>query len=248
MSKQRKTATPPKPAKGNSDPKPQADTPHETQQAEIRRSVFGNLPSHFFLLNRRPELFGDSPFRPSVPALLAWQRREDLWQRELGRHAPMSVGEIVEIGRGLTVPVPAKIEDRVAQLTDTGNTLDYMDNMLIAAIKNDRQPVAEVAAEKAQADKPGLDAPAAAVVTQDETDFLPVSEVADVCGKSKGRISQLCTEGKIACRGKGPQRTVSLVSAQAHFAKTAKNRISKANATLARDARRDTRELERDRV
>jgi hypothetical protein len=69
----------------------------------------------------------------------------------------MSVGEIVEIGRGLTVPVPAKIEDRVAQLTDTGNTLDYMDNMLIAAIKNDRQPVAEVAAEKAQADKPGLD-------------------------------------------------------------------------------------------
>ena len=101
---------------------------------------------------------------------------------------------------------------------------------------------------KTTADKPGLDAPAAAVVTQDETDFLPVSEVADVCGKSKGRISQLCTEGKIACRGKGPQRTVSLVSAQAHFAKTAKNRISKANATLARDARRDTRELERDRV
>lgn len=79
-----------------------------------------------------------------------------------------------------------------------------------------------------------------------DTDFLSVQEVADICGRSKSRISQLCNEGRIHCRGKGTERRVSLVSAQARFAKTAQQKTAKANATLARDARRDAREVDRD--
>ena len=77
-------------------------------------------------------------------------------------------------------------------------------------------------------------------------DFLSVQEVADVCNKSKGRISQLCSEGRICCLGSGHERKVSLISAQAHFAKAASKRTSKANAIVARDARKDTRDVEED--
>jgi len=78
------------------------------------------------------------------------------------------------------------------------------------------------------------------------TDRVTVQQAADVCGKTKGRISQLCNEGEITCWGKGSKRKVSLVSAQAYFAKTAMKRTSKSNAVLARDARKDARDEKRD--
>jgi hypothetical protein len=82
----------------------------------------------------------------------------------------------------------------------------------------------------------------------EDTDFLSATEVADTCHKSPGRISQLCKEGKIEHRkdAKGKVTKVSLVSAQAYFAKTAKERTRKTNGTLARDWRKDTRDLEQD--
>lgn len=79
-----------------------------------------------------------------------------------------------------------------------------------------------------------------------KTDFLSVQEVADSCSKTKGRISQLCNEGNISCRGKGPKRIVSLVSAQAYFAKIAQKKTSKSNAVIARSVRKDARDVERD--
>ncbi len=83
----------------------------------------------------------------------------------------------------------------------------------------------------------------------DTADFLPMADVADICKKSPSRISQLCKEDRIACdrdEDTGMVKTVSLVSAQAHFAKTQVKRQHKENAKIARDARGDTRDVERD--
>jgi len=79
-----------------------------------------------------------------------------------------------------------------------------------------------------------------------ETDFLSVQEVADVCQKSNSRISQLCKEGEIESRGEGRKRTVSLIRARAYFAEIARKKTSASNATIARDARKDAREIERE--
>jgi len=79
-------------------------------------------------------------------------------------------------------------------------------------------------------------------------DFLSLTEVADTCQVTKGCISQLCTEGVIDCRRdeRGRASQVSLVSARAHFAKTAQGKNYKAITTLGRDARRDSRDIQQD--
>ncbi len=78
------------------------------------------------------------------------------------------------------------------------------------------------------------------------TDKKSVTEVADTCRKSKGRISQLCKEGEIKCWGKGSGRKVSLISAQEHFARVETRKTRKADSATARKGRADTREVVRD--
>ncbi len=76
---------------------------------------------------------------------IVWMRRENRWQREVGRHAPTSADEMIAIMKELAIPIPAEVASRVAEITDMMDDLDAADDMLINAIKNDRKPAADSA-------------------------------------------------------------------------------------------------------
>lgn len=139
---------------------------------------------------------------------------------------------------------PAEVE---AETGETGQgAIDYEG----ADMEGLRDAVREIHAAMLRLDAE----PAIAVATAEgadgkrpRTDYLSLSEVADICDKSKARISQLCKSGDIRCvRGKdGKVSTVSLTSAQAYFANAEREKLARTNAKIGRDARKDARQPDR---
>jgi hypothetical protein len=136
-----KAADPAQPnAKGNGP----AESPGQADAAHVRQSPSADDPAgpapktearhvgsevERQILSRK--LFADN---------FAWLRRENRWQRELGRHAPTTADEVMALIDKLSIP--AAVVDRVAEITDTMDNLNAVDDILIAAIKNDRQTAA----------------------------------------------------------------------------------------------------------
>ena len=116
------------PSAGVADDKPEPDAAAEPQ-AEPLCEPFDSPDE-----SRWKELFADP---------LVLRQREALWQRELGMHAPMSMEEMAAIENGLPIPILEDIRSRVWELSDMTDSLYYEDDMLITAIKYNREAATE---------------------------------------------------------------------------------------------------------
>jgi hypothetical protein len=79
-----------------------------------------------------------------------------------------------------------------------------------------------------------------------EERWLKVKEIAELVGKTPGRITQLCNENKIACKGTQKSRLVDSSSALLYFAKKQAEVSRRKKQKLGEDAMKDAADIERD--
>ena len=177
---------------------------HESGAAEARIQHVDSEAEHEILSR---ELFAD---------LFVWQQREKRWQRELGLHAPTTADEVGAIIDELAIP--ARVVDRVAEITDMMDNLDATDAMLIAAIKNDRKTAAErsdkgtraIAGQKDQGENPPTGAGEAAGAMPTDAPYWVLAHFGEIAFRAGADPGTETDAGKMT-QDNSPQDEIEVV-------------------------------------